>query len=114
MQTVTNPSDLHLRTTVAIVGGGPVGLILSQLLSQYNVNSIVVEKRVNPTPHPQAHFINARTMEIIHAHFPHLYDDIISHISNSEYWRYIYFLPVNYISNYIFQMLFLLLFIMWK
>jgi len=34
---------------VAIVGGGPVGLLLSLLLSQYNVKHILFEKRYNLT-----------------------------------------------------------------
>jgi NADPH-dependent 2,4-dienoyl-CoA reductase/sulfur reductase-like enzyme len=51
-------------TEVLIVGGGPVGLSLSILLSQLGVSSLLVEKRAQPTMHPQAHFINNRTMEV--------------------------------------------------
>lgn len=51
-------------TEVLIVGGGPVGLSLSILLSQLGVASLLVEKRAQPTMDPQAHFINNRTMEV--------------------------------------------------
>ena len=53
-----------LRTSVAIVGGGPSGLTLSILLSKFGVNNVVVEKSETVSEHPQAHFINTRTMEI--------------------------------------------------
>ena len=32
---------------VVIVGGGPVGMILSLLLSQYNIKHCLIEKRYN-------------------------------------------------------------------
>ena len=47
-----------------IVGGGPVGLTLSILLSKFGVDSQLVERRTTPTTHPQAHFINNRSREI--------------------------------------------------
>ena len=47
-----------------IVGGGPVGLTLSILLSRLGVDSQLVERRAAPTAHPQAHFVNTRTREI--------------------------------------------------
>ncbi|XP_073387845.1 uncharacterized protein [Physcomitrium patens] len=49
---------------VLIVGAGPVGLTLSILLSQYGVPSLLVDKRKRLPEHPQAHFLNNRTMEI--------------------------------------------------
>ena len=49
---------------VIIVGGGPVGLTLSILLSRLGVDSLLVERRSGPTTHPQAHFINNRTNEV--------------------------------------------------
>jgi hypothetical protein len=49
---------------VLIVGGGPVGLTLSILLSRLGVDSLLVERHASPTTHPQAHFINNRTMEV--------------------------------------------------
>ena len=49
---------------VVIVGGGPVGLTMSILLSRLGVDSQLVERRAAPTTHPQAHFVNNRTREI--------------------------------------------------
>ena len=47
-----------------IVGGGPVGLTAAQLLSNYGVNCLIVERRVGPQRNPAAHVVNARTLEI--------------------------------------------------
>jgi 2-polyprenyl-6-methoxyphenol hydroxylase-like FAD-dependent oxidoreductase len=49
-----------IRVPVCIVGGGPTGQIASKLLTSYGVEHALVEPRVEPTSHPQAHFINAR------------------------------------------------------
>ena len=49
---------------VLIVGAGPVGLTLSALLSRFGVDHLVCERRARPSTHPQAHFVNNRTMEI--------------------------------------------------
>ncbi|XP_031480328.1 uncharacterized protein LOC116250661 [Nymphaea colorata] len=49
---------------VLIVGGGPVGLILSILLTKLGVGCTVVEKGDSFSHHPQAHFINNRSMEL--------------------------------------------------
>jgi 2-polyprenyl-6-methoxyphenol hydroxylase-like FAD-dependent oxidoreductase len=50
-----------------IVGGGPSGLFLAHLLRSYEVPFLLIEAQ---TPeqrfkHPQAHFLNTRTMEIL-------------------------------------------------
>ncbi len=50
---------------VVIVGAGPVGLTASLLLSKYRVPHLVVEQLTEPENHPQAHFINRRSMEIL-------------------------------------------------
>lgn len=52
-------------TPVAIVGAGPAGLTMSCLLSQFGVPSILLEKAPALPTHPQAHFINLRSMEIM-------------------------------------------------
>ncbi|XP_077211923.1 FAD/NAD(P)-binding oxidoreductase family protein isoform X2 [Tasmannia lanceolata] len=49
---------------VLIVGAGPVGLVLSILLTRLGVKCAVLEKSRAFSQHPQAHFINNRTMEI--------------------------------------------------
>ena len=50
---------------VIIIGAGPVGLIASLLLSKYRISHLLAERRQEPTDHPQAHYINSRTMEIL-------------------------------------------------
>ena len=49
---------------VIIIGAGPVGLTASLLLSRYGVKHLVIEQRLEPTAHPQAHFISCRSMEV--------------------------------------------------
>ena len=59
-------------TPVIIVGGGPVGLFLSILLSDYNVPHILLERQsvASRFRHPQAHFINTRSMELFRTVVP--------------------------------------------
>src|SRR5262249_31965453 len=49
---------------VLIVGGGPVGLTASILLSRQGVRSLLVERHAGTAVHPKARNINARSMEI--------------------------------------------------
>ncbi|CAO2829426.1 unnamed protein product [Amaranthus hypochondriacus] len=49
---------------VLIVGAGPVGLVLSILLTKLGVRCAILEKSKAFSSHPQAHFINNRTMEV--------------------------------------------------
>jgi putative polyketide hydroxylase len=49
---------------VLIVGGGPVGLTASILLSRAGVTSLLVERHGGTAVHPKARGINSRTMEI--------------------------------------------------
>ncbi|MBV9650918.1 MAG: FAD-dependent monooxygenase [Pseudonocardiales bacterium] len=51
-------------TPVVIVGGGPAGLTLSILLSQYGVDHVLVEAHPGTSRHPKARGIAARSMEI--------------------------------------------------
>jgi putative polyketide hydroxylase len=53
------------ETPVLIVGGGPVGLSASILLSQFGVRSLLVERHPSTSIHPKARGINARTMEVL-------------------------------------------------
>jgi putative polyketide hydroxylase len=53
---------------VLIVGGGPVGLTASILLSQAGIRSLMVERHAGTAVHPKSRGINARTMEIYHQH----------------------------------------------
>jgi 2-polyprenyl-6-methoxyphenol hydroxylase-like FAD-dependent oxidoreductase len=49
---------------VLIVGGGPVGLTASILLSQHGVKSLLAERHPGTAVLPKARGINARTMEV--------------------------------------------------
>ncbi len=49
---------------VVIIGGGPVGLTASLLLDRFRIAHVIVEAQDQSSDHPQAHFINIRSMEI--------------------------------------------------
>ena len=51
------------RTTVLIVGGGPVGLALGVALDRHGVDHVIVERQTAPTLHPKARGLTARSME---------------------------------------------------
>jgi putative polyketide hydroxylase len=53
-----------VEVPVLIVGGGPVGLTASILLSQQGVRSLLVERHPGTAVLPKARGINARTMEM--------------------------------------------------
>ena len=52
------------QVPVVIVGGGPVGLAASILLSQAGIRSMLVERHAGTAVYPKARAINGRTMEI--------------------------------------------------
>lgn len=56
--------DGLIEVPVLIVGGGPVGLSASIMLSHFGVASLLVERHPGTSIHPKARGINARTMEI--------------------------------------------------
>lgn len=49
---------------VLIVGGGPVGLSASLLLSRHGVRSLLVERHPGTSLHPKARGLNVRTLEL--------------------------------------------------
>jgi len=53
-----------LEIPALVVGGGPVGMLASLLLSQQGIASRVVERRPGPQRAPAAHVLNARSFEI--------------------------------------------------
>ena len=66
--TLDNSQNNRIKETgVLIVGGGPVGLLLANLLQRHNTRFTLLEKCLPEEKfrHPQAHFINTRSMEII-------------------------------------------------
>ncbi len=54
------------QVPVLIIGGGPVGLTASILLSRAGIPSLLVERHPGTAVHPKARGINGRTMEIYH------------------------------------------------
>src|SRR5512136_2152238 len=56
--------DVPAEIPVLIVGGGPVGLSMSLLLSHHGIRSLLVEQHPGTSTYPKARLINARTMEI--------------------------------------------------
>jgi 2-polyprenyl-6-methoxyphenol hydroxylase-like FAD-dependent oxidoreductase len=60
-------ASLPERTPVLVVGGGPVGLIVSGLLSQRGIAHVVVERRSETRRAPAAHVLRRRPMEILDA-----------------------------------------------
>ncbi|MFE3150080.1 FAD-dependent monooxygenase [Streptomyces sp. NPDC059218] len=52
------------KVSVLLVGGGPVGLTMSALLSGHGVDHLLVEARPRTSGHPKARGVSARSMEI--------------------------------------------------
>ena len=83
----TNNNKIH---DVTIVGGGPTGLLLSNLLSSYNVHSHLLFEKQNVSNllnHPQAHFINIRSMEKLKAELPNVYEGVLNEMPNVDEWE---------------------------
>lgn len=51
--------------TVLIAGGGPVGLLLSAVLSRYRIKSVLFERNKSTTKWPKMDLTNPRSMEIL-------------------------------------------------
>ncbi|KAK6160359.1 hypothetical protein DH2020_003740 [Rehmannia glutinosa] len=71
---------------VLIVGAGPVGLVLSILLTKLGVKCAVLEKSSAFSRHPQAHFINNRSMEVFRK-LNGLADEILRYQPPVDLWR---------------------------
>eukprot|EP01084_Bolivina_argentea_P258190 435182_1 len=76
-----------LRVQVGICGGGPTGLLLSSLLSRYGVSNIVLERNKLPSPVPQAHFINIRSMEVLRHALGGLDRVVTEKMPPIDHWR---------------------------
>src|ERR671937_226459 len=57
-------ADATRRTSVFIVGGGPVGLAMGLLLDRFGIDAVIVEKSPTTTDHPKSRGCWVRTMEI--------------------------------------------------
>ncbi len=75
------------QNNVCIVGGGPSGMLLSHLLSCFGIFHVIVDRKVAPTSHPQAHFINNRSMEILKDWVPNVFRHAVNQSPNSQEWR---------------------------
>lgn len=64
MTTDKMTAEKTTQTPVLIVGGGPVGLATGYVLGQHGVRSIICEERASINPHPRAHVVNTRSMEL--------------------------------------------------
>jgi 2,4-dichlorophenol 6-monooxygenase len=53
------------ETGVLVVGGGPVGLVASALLSQHRIPNLVVERRLETQRAPAAHVLRRRPMRVL-------------------------------------------------
>jgi 2-polyprenyl-6-methoxyphenol hydroxylase-like FAD-dependent oxidoreductase len=60
---MAKPDDETNTTSVAIAGGGPVGLLLALFLDLYGVRSVVFNSEPQPRRHPKGSTHNSRTME---------------------------------------------------
>lgn len=75
------------RVPVVIVGAGPSGLFLSRLLDSFGTPSIVLEASPSLTTHPQAHFLNTRTMEVLRHSLPTVYKRVRQEMPPVEEWK---------------------------
>lgn len=55
----------RLETDVLIVGAGPAGMVSALCLAKLGVRSTIIERYPRVNPHPKAHELNARSIEIL-------------------------------------------------
>ena len=86
-------------TDVCIIGGGSIGMTMSNLLSKYKINHLIIEKEelsCNFFNHPKAHYISPRTVETfksIDIFAKDYFDDnYFKNINNWRHYRYCEFL----------------------
>lgn len=66
---------------VLIVGSAPVGLFLANTLRSHGVQTTLIDQCHALSTHPQAHYINARTMEIIKHTTTHVHKHVTERAS---------------------------------
>jgi 2-polyprenyl-6-methoxyphenol hydroxylase-like FAD-dependent oxidoreductase len=84
-----NSEDSPHDQRIVIVGGGPCGLLMSLYLSKYRVPSVLFEQQTprQKFQHPQAHFLNTRTMEILKFDFPFVYERVRDAMAPVQEWK---------------------------
>jgi len=77
------------RPPIVIIGGGPTGLLLSNLLSLHGVPSVLLEAQSVECrfKHPQAHFLNTRTMEILQHCMPGIHEKVLEAMPPVNQWN---------------------------
>ena len=65
MQTSETPRRLPQHVPALIVGGGPVGLVVSILLSRFGIPHLLVERHPGTTIHPKARNLTSRSVELM-------------------------------------------------
>ncbi|KIW44404.1 uncharacterized protein PV06_02876 [Exophiala oligosperma] len=60
----SQPAEVLSRSTVLIIGAGPVGLCLARVLAEYDVKSVVLERNGTTTRWPKMDLTNSRSMEL--------------------------------------------------
>ncbi|ETN45448.1 uncharacterized protein HMPREF1541_09279 [Cyphellophora europaea CBS 101466] len=73
---MSNDAPLPTTIPVVIIGGGPVGLVSSILLSQSNIPHILLTRHATTAIHPKAVGLNQRTIET----FSRLGDTVLSQV----------------------------------
>jgi len=58
-------TPLPQRTGVLVIGGGPVGLVVSGLLARHGVANVVVERRRETQRAPAAHVLRRRSLDVL-------------------------------------------------
>ena len=89
----TTATDDEVVHPAIIMGGGPTGLFLSNLLTSYSIPHLLFDKRPveELTKHPQAHFINLRSMEILRHELPRVYAEIKEGMPPVSEWEAFHF-----------------------
>jgi 2-polyprenyl-6-methoxyphenol hydroxylase-like FAD-dependent oxidoreductase len=90
---------------IVIVGGGPTGLFLANLLQRYQTPFVLLESKTADErfQHPQAHFLNTRTMELLKHWFPEsIHAQVQQQMRPVQEWNTFYFGP-NMHSNFLAQ-----------
>ncbi|XP_951811.1 mono-oxygenase, putative [Theileria annulata] len=79
-----------LKTSVLIVGSGPVGITLYLLLSRMRIPSVLVEKNTVSRSHPRAHYLSNRSMEIWRqlGHIDKLFECFLEPLDSWRYFKY--------------------------